>query len=597
MRKNIWLNLAGVIALCYGLVLASSYVNELIAGPPVMRHRGLQLPYTFNAVILFSIFAFFFLITNRFRFAVILLITLFSFLTIANAFKLRILLNPLFISDFYFASLKTTLGVMWGLSWALRLTFLAVCLSLSYLGWLMIKTLKKKTITMPIWQRLVVALLALAAPLGYTFGNPRLESRIASLFKLNLVRINTRAFYETEGLAAALVFNVKLATRSIKVRGYSEQKMNDLAKKASTDLAGPSPTKPQDEVNVIVVLVETFWDPLLYKNLQVSPDPIPFFRSMMNPKSNYVFVPAFGGGTATVEFELLTGLSSEFIWGFPYATAVFEKTHTLAQLFRHQAYETLYLHGYKNWFYDRNRVIPLLGFQQFQYEDHILGHFAGQEIEDMRYIEDRFFMSKLIDEIKKANKQNRPYFFFASTYGTHGPFIENENAPYHVNPAFTTTQKERLRANLALLKKADVAMKQLYSFLRTQKKKTLLIAFGDHLPTKQYLKLNKTDFTKNEPDLFRMPYFIWANYPLRKEQRETSINYFYEIITANTALSDGQYSKVLASLKKHLPVFSKHKYSAQKHLGKSVPDSLMPEVERYKLLQYDTLYGKQYLLR
>lgn len=58
---------------------------------------------------------------------------------------------------------------------------------------------------------------------------------------------------------------------------------------------------------------ESFSDLTIFDNLEVSQDPTPFLHSLSeNTIKGWMYSPVTGGGTASVEFEYLTGFSTIF---------------------------------------------------------------------------------------------------------------------------------------------------------------------------------------------------------------------------------------------------------------------------------------------
>ena len=63
--------------------------------------------------------------------------------------------------------------------------------------------------------------------------------------------------------------------------------------------------------NVIVVLSETFADPARVPGIRLNHDPIPSIRQIKNhTTSGLMLSSGYGGGTANLEFQALTGLST-----------------------------------------------------------------------------------------------------------------------------------------------------------------------------------------------------------------------------------------------------------------------------------------------
>ena len=77
----------------------------------------------------------------------------------------------------------------------------------------------------------------------------------------------------------------------------------------------------EEAPNIICVLLESFVDPEQINFLELSEDPVPYFRYLSeNYSTGYLDVPVVGAGTANTEFEVLTG------WGC--SSSDWENIHT-----------------------------------------------------------------------------------------------------------------------------------------------------------------------------------------------------------------------------------------------------------------------------
>lgn len=120
--------------------------------------------------------------------------------------------------------------------------------------------------------------------------------------------------------------NTLLNTGIDKPKDYSEEKIasisdliasNNTSNELSSDAillasteGGLNHETDSDKPNIVMVQLESFFDPTLVKYLQFSEDPVPNFRKLMeNYSSGYLTVPSVGAGTANTEFEVLTGMS------------------------------------------------------------------------------------------------------------------------------------------------------------------------------------------------------------------------------------------------------------------------------------------------
>lgn len=86
--------------------------------------------------------------------------------------------------------------------------------------------------------------------------------------------------------------------------------MLELAEEYPAVEADGSVTRP---VNIIAIMNESFADLTIFEGLELEEDPTPFLHSMTeNTIKGWMYSPVTGGGTASVEFEYLTGFSTLF---------------------------------------------------------------------------------------------------------------------------------------------------------------------------------------------------------------------------------------------------------------------------------------------
>ncbi len=161
--------------------------------------------------------------------------------------------------------------------------------------------------------------------------------------------------------------NTLLNTGIDKPKDYSEEKIasisdliasnntsNELGSNdillASTE-GGLNHKTNTDKPNIVMVQLESFFDPTLVKYLQFSEDPVPNFRSLMeNYSSGYLTVPSVGAGTANTEFEVLSGMSLQFFGPgeYPYKTILQESTaESVSYDLKELGYSTHAIHNNK----------------------------------------------------------------------------------------------------------------------------------------------------------------------------------------------------------------------------------------------------------
>src|SRR5690606_12319389 len=143
---------------------------------------------------------------------------------------------------------------------------------------------------------------------------------------------------------------------------YSPKTVNKIVEKSNEDkrLDGVDDNfKP----NVVVILAEALWDPLLLENVEFKEDPIPYIRSLKeNYTSGTLLAHVYGGGTINTELEILTGLTTRFLpeGQGTYQHLITKPIDSLAYVFREQGYNASAVHTFTNWFYKRDEMYKWL---------------------------------------------------------------------------------------------------------------------------------------------------------------------------------------------------------------------------------------------
>lgn len=113
----------------------------------------------------------------------------------------------------------------------------------------------------------------------------------------------------TQANGFLLNFTVAMRYSSVdKPEDYSRDRVLELAEEYPAVEADGSVTRP---VNIIAIMNESFADLTIFEGLELEEDPTPFLHSMTeNTIKGWMYSPVTGGGTASVEFEYLTGFST-----------------------------------------------------------------------------------------------------------------------------------------------------------------------------------------------------------------------------------------------------------------------------------------------
>ncbi len=580
-----------------GAALLGEFLIYEISDPGRGTFVSRAYPYWFTLFLVAPVFFWIFAGTNRLFFSACLGCGPVLLIALAHAFKARILGEVLFVSDFFPTVLAALLRVMPGLGDAFLLGVAGGLVGLALLVFLLTRVYRLRFGGAALATRLSAAVIVSLPALTALGAGGDFARGVDRAFSLKYDVFNRRRNYRVMGLPAALFFELRDLVRARPPSGYNRAAIARL-----TGGRAPANEAKAPRTSIFLVLAETFWDPQKFPELAVSPDPIPFFRSMLRAGAGgELVVPALGGGTVKTEFEVLTGLTSRFVDGYPYSTAVTRRVPSLASHLRERGYRTVAVHGYYGWFYNRNRAMPLLGFDRFIHRGHMLTDASLAPEPGLRRLDARRHLRDgyLLAVSRRQMGLHRPAFVYASTYGTHGPYIpvRREGAPdFRVNTKIKGADREKLLGALIHLWRADRAIGALVRYYRERRERVLIVVFGDHLPARVYLPALPRDTGPGRDRMFRVPYFFWSNYPRENGKLPALIssNFLAPLILREAGMTLPPRWRLLERLRGKVPVFSLMKKTQQGDWSRSLPDDPVYRkfLRDYRLLQYDLLYGQ-----
>lgn len=443
-------------------------------------------------------------------------------------------------------------------------------------------------------QRKRVALLAISTLLvGYSsqFNKPSNLFRKAFNRTALWVPYSQQMNYYNVGFLGGFLYNLHITAMDTP-NNYSKQTIQTIVKKYEA-LAAQYNKEIQDEKpNIIYVMGESFSDPSRLKGVELSEDPLTSYRELANRAySNQMLSANYGGGTANIEFEGLTGFSMGLMTGqmtTPYTQLMpkLKELPSIVSFLEQQAYQTTAIHPYDSSMYRRKTVYPLLGFQDFMDESRIAN---PQRIEGNPYISDETVYQQIIEKLKQSQQ---PQFIHLVTMQMHMPFGHK----------YTQTEYQAIEMKDDK-KLADYAQDTAYSSqslaqfaeqLDQLERPTILVFWGDHLPS----IYSKTIRQQNTAvDLHLTEYLMyntrqnWAN-----QSTPLSPFYFASTLLTKAKLPISGFYSLLTQLQMILPAFEKEMYYYQGNWQKTL--SLTKEqqniFDEYRLIQYDILQGKQY---
>lgn len=323
--------------------------------------------------------------------------------------------------------------------------------------------------------------------------------------------------------------------------------------------------------NIICVLLESFMDPTEISFLELSDDPVPNFRALCdNFTSGYLTVPVVGAGTANSEFEVLTGMNLRFFGTgeYPYKT-ILKQTNceSIASDLSALNYGTHVVHNNGGNFYSRANAFSQFGFDTFTSKELM-------NIQEYTPLASWPTDDILIGETKKAldSTPDQSDFVYTITVQGHGSYPEEkiiQNPEIKVSGAETEEKNNQWEYYVNQIHEVDKFIKNLTDMLAERDEETILVLFGDHLPT-----IGLTDEDMKSGDIFKTRYATWNNFGL--EQKDADLT-AYQLLA---------YTAEQAGIQKGT-IFSYH----QAHEYNTEDESYQNGLEN---LQYDILYGERY---
>ena len=342
----------------------------------------------------------------------------------------------------------------------------------------------------------------------------------------------------TQANGFLLNFTVALRYSSVdKPDDYSHDLVLKLMDEYPSVEGDPDRTEP---INIIVVMNESFSDLTIFDKLEVSQDPTPFLHSLSeNTIKGWMYSPVTGGGTASVEFEYLTGFATIFQPPHTVAYQLYTKEGmpSLASLLGVNGYESTAFHPYKSSGWNRPIVYNNMRFDHQLYQEDVDNAYLIRN-----YISDQSDYETIF-QITDA-EQGDPQFIFNVTMQNHSSYAQGWN-----NLEKTVTVSDELRQAdysseqyLSLVLESDQALEQLVAHYEQSSEPTMIVFFGDHQPPLKnafyevlYGKPLSERTTEEVMQQYQVPFFIWTNYDIEEQEGVVISPNYLGVLTAQMA--------------------------------------------------------------
>lgn len=317
--------------------------------------------------------------------------------------------------------------------------------------------------------------------------------------------------------------------------------------------------------NIILIQLESFINPNWITDITLNKNPVSNFESLSQEfSSGLLAVPALGGGTANTEFEVITGMSTDFFAAgeFPYNTIASKKPiSSLAYSLKSLGYSANALHNHEGKFYTRYKVYKNLGFDSFTPIECM----SSPERTPVGWPKDNVLINEICNIITSTDN---PDLIFGVSVQGHGGYPNDyvEDKEIYITNDYSKDNKNSLEYYINQIYEMDQFVGNLIDAVNALDEPTIIAFYGDHFPA---VGLDTSDVSINT--LKSTPYVIWDNMNLKEDDKDIKTYNLTSLILDKLSFPDTTLSLLHNS---NLDEETKTEYLNQ--------------------LEYDMIYGKNY---
>lgn len=577
-----------VLSLVTSLTLSSVFNFLLQLG--IRKEETLLGKYVFPGAMLFqiivltAIFFIVYMLINRYIVSTICLGLLIYIVSIANQLKFELRNEPLLYSD---------------LTWIKDLDLIFSFIDGKYLNQLIIYTIITVTLFIILLRRvqnvsivehkfkrllllcIPISMLSIVFNIFESEKDRKIETDLPIISKLNNdYDIGWLSFSENARYKSVAYVWIKQLTKPIieKPNSYSKEEIHKLVTKYSieADRINETRTEQIENQTVIFILSESFSDPLRLTNVKVSEDVIPNIRSIISQHTGGLMVSdGYGGGTANMEFQALTGLayrsfSDSVSIAYTEVVPKLSDVPAISNLFPKE--NRFVIHPANSTNYNRKNIYSKLQFGSF------IAHINSDEQMDNvevvgQNISDKTAYLNVLNRIDKQSNQ----FFSLITMQNHIPHVlETPESIVAIGDTLSEEENTTLTSYARLLSVTDSETKQFLEKLSEFDKKITVVFYGDHLPG----IYSESIFQGETEKQYLTDFFIWSNYQTNKTKFDkVYASDFIAVLLEHTNSKVTPYQALLTKV--------------AEESNSSVTDG--EALNDLKLLEYDLTEGKNYL--
>lgn len=429
------------------------------------------------------------------------------------------------------------------------------------------------------------------------FNNPNNLLRKAYNKTALWIPYSQKMNYYNTGFIGGFLYNLKIDPME-KPKGYSEEKIKEITSHYQKLADEKNKTASEEQPNIIYVMSESFSDPSRLNGVEITGDPLADYYAVADQTySGQMLSQNYGGGTANIEFEALTGFSMGLFNAqltTPYTMLVpkMNQLPSIVSTLKDQNYHTTAIHPYNTSMYKRKDVYEVLGFDEFISENTMT---YTDTIEDNPYISDASAYQEVMDLLKE---DDTPQFIHLVTMQTHMPYDGKYQQLEYTAKTEDNSGISSLENYLQDISYSSQSLKAFTEELKKLSRRTLVVFWGDHLPG----IYSETIQNSNEKHTLHETQFLMFDSQGELEKTEapvTSPFYFAADLMNQTNQQTTGFYQLLLALQNELPAFERELYYQEGQWQREAQlNKKQAELyQAYEMIQYDIVSGEKYSLQ
>lgn len=320
--------------------------------------------------------------------------------------------------------------------------------------------------------------------------------------------------------------------------------------------------------NIVFVQLESVFDVDDVIGAEFSQDPMPNIHKLFDENPNGIlYVPTIGGGTANVEFEVLTGLNMDFFGAgeAPYNTVLQEITcESIAHDLRKNGYRTTALHNNTGFFFGRNKIYANLGFDCFD----SLEYMPYPKYNALGWANDGILTGEIMAAMESSDQRDLIFAITVESHGKYDDVYEYQDGDIEILSLPEDAYLPQFQNYVNTLPNVDAFVAALIAEFERYDEPILAVFYGDHLPG-----LGLKSEMLSTGDLYASRYAIWNNYGADFQAPDIQSYRLSAELFRQLEISDGVMTRF--------------------HQNYPLSDESAEYMEKFQTLQYDLLYGEQ----